>query len=128
MYRLKAIRYGVEDFARNFENKAAAKEAAQDDYGEDGIRWKVKRNQKGKKVGATSRDLGPVMYDITKVETFPIMKMVPFVPYERTVRDFVEDMISKGWRPKEVYAIALGCRWRHHLEAVKGVLEEFSEN
>ena len=124
MYKLE-----YEDAAEYFKSKSEAKDAAQEDRGPHKLKWKVLLSPEGKKIGATSGK-----YLITKVKAENIGKEILIagpgsgaLDDPRTVREFVEDMISAGRPPLSVRAIAESCRWKHHLPAINAVLEEFSE-
>jgi hypothetical protein len=113
-----------------FDSKDEAKDAAQEDRGAYALKWKVLRDGKGKKIGAKSGK-----YTITKVKPKNIGKEILIagpgpgaLDDPRTVREFVEDMIRAGRPPLAVRAVALSCRWKHHMPAINAVLEEFSKN
>ncbi len=130
MYRLKSknLKGGVTslDITQDFPTKAEAKTAAEEDRGKE-IKWKVKRDPSGKKKKITSGEVEGVVYNITKIKSEKTEKEIPQTNEPRSARDFVEDMISDGRTPKEVMAVAQSCRWKHHLPAIKDVLEEFSK-
>ncbi len=44
----------------------------------------------------------------------------------RTIRDFVEDMLSEGRTPLMIRAIAESCRWAGHLEEINEAIQEIS--
>lgn len=46
---------------------------------------------------------------------------------KRTVRHFVEDMLSDGRTPKDILAVAKSTHWESQIEEVKGVIESFSK-
>ncbi len=46
---------------------------------------------------------------------------------KRTVRSFVEDLLSDGRSPKHILAVAQGTRWKLEIEEVKEVLKGFSK-
>ncbi len=46
--------------------------------------------------------------------------------YTRTVRDFVEDLLSSGRSAKQVLIVAENSRWKTSLIEVKQVLSTFS--
>lgn len=123
MYRLK---YG--DVVKYFETKDEAKDAAQEHRGPYKCIWKTKRNKKGKNVTSS----GP--YRIKKIKAknigTEILKAGPgpaAMDDPRTVRDFVEDMISAGRRHLAIRGVAQSCRWQHHMPAIDAILKEFPE-
>ena len=124
MYQLE-----YENNVEYFEDKDEAKDAAQEDRGAHKLKWKVLRDNGGKKIGAKSGK-----YTITKIKSedrgTEVLIAGPgpgALDDPRTVRDFVEDMISAGRPPLAVRAVALSCRWEHHIPAINAVLEEFSK-
>ncbi len=44
----------------------------------------------------------------------------------RTIRDFVEDLLSMGRTPLMIRAVAESCRWGNHLEAINEIIQEIS--
>ncbi len=45
----------------------------------------------------------------------------------RTVREFVEDLLSDGKTPKQILAVALGTRWASNTKEIKEVIKSFSK-
>ncbi len=46
---------------------------------------------------------------------------------QRTVQEFVEDLLSDGVLPKDILAVARCTRWESKIEEVKEILESFSK-
>jgi len=46
---------------------------------------------------------------------------------ERTVREFVEDLLSDGIEPKQILAVARSTRWKSDIEEVKEIIKSFSK-
>ncbi len=44
----------------------------------------------------------------------------------RTIRDFVEDLLSEGRTPIMIQAVAESCRWAGHLDAINELIKEIS--
>ncbi len=44
----------------------------------------------------------------------------------RTIRDFVEDLLSAGRTPIMIRAVAESCRWGNHLEVINEIIQEIS--
>ena len=44
----------------------------------------------------------------------------------RTVRDFVEDLLSEGRTPLMIRAVAESCRWAGHLQEINEAIKEIS--
>ena len=44
----------------------------------------------------------------------------------RTIRDFVEDLLSEGRTPLMIRAVAESCRWANHLEDINEIIQEIS--
>ncbi len=44
----------------------------------------------------------------------------------RTLRDFVEDLLSESRTPKMIRAVAESCRWAGHLEEINDLIQEIS--
>jgi len=38
---------------------------------------------------------------------------------QRTVQDFVEDMVSDGRDLQQILTVAVNCRWANHKEEIK---------
>ncbi len=44
----------------------------------------------------------------------------------RTIRDFVEDLLSEGRTPLMIRAVAESCQWAGHLEEINETIQEIS--
>ncbi len=44
----------------------------------------------------------------------------------RTIRDFVEDLLSEGRTPIMIQAVAESCRWAGHLDEINELIKEIS--
>ncbi len=44
----------------------------------------------------------------------------------RTIRDFVEDLLSEGRTPIMIRAVAESCRWAGHLQEINDAIKEIS--
>ena len=45
----------------------------------------------------------------------------------RTIRDFVEDLLSDGRSIKEIITVAQNTRWKGHIDEIKEILKVFSK-
>ena len=45
----------------------------------------------------------------------------------RTVREFVEDLLSDGIEPKQILAVARSTRWKSDIEEIKEIIKSFSK-
>ena len=44
----------------------------------------------------------------------------------RTVREFVEDMLSEGRSPLMIRGVAESCRWERYMEEINEIIQEIS--
>lgn len=44
----------------------------------------------------------------------------------RTIRDFVEDLLSEGRTPIMIRAVAESCRWSNNLQEINDIIKEIS--
>ena len=45
----------------------------------------------------------------------------------RTVREFVEDLLSDGRTPDEILVVAENTRWKVDVEEIKSIIKSFSK-
>jgi hypothetical protein len=45
----------------------------------------------------------------------------------RTIKDFVEDLLSDGRSIKEIITVAQNTRWKGHIYEIKEILTNFSK-
>ena len=45
----------------------------------------------------------------------------------RTVREYVEDMLSGGRRPSAIIWVAMSCRWDSDIPEIKEIIQECSK-